>query len=349
MGATIDCQLPQPERVTRSRERSTLVSLMRTLLVIACIELASFVRPVAASAFEGSIRAVGGPAGAPADLLYTVGTNFMRVEMTATNFPHAIDVVDLRSGEITLIQPLNDTFVRFTPGAPRAFVPPPHAHHPGGGAQVQAPSRPLVGIGPTNFAGMPGMPVPPNGLPPGIGPQAHANNPPSVSARPSMPEMPMPPGGLPPGSRPQAHPQAMLSRPAMPAMSAMSMPPPGEIHLKLKATDETTNLFNYPCRRYEITCRGQIMEIWATDQLLPFQVYLSTEPHRLGPPILEERWGRLLATKKLFPLKAVLRMESGPERYRFEVRSITPRKLTAHETASFEPPAGYVELQPRLF
>lgn len=119
--------------------------------------------------------------------------------------------------------------------------------------------------------------------------------------------------------------------------------------MQLKATGGKTNLLNYPCRRYELSYQGQVMEIWATDQLLPFQVYLPTEPHRLGPPVLQERWGRLLAAKKLFPLKAVLRLAGGPERYRFEVRSITPRKLTKKELAGFQPPTGYVELPPPPF
>ena len=132
-------------------------------------------------------------------------------------------------------------------------------------------------------------------------------------------------------------------------MPAMPMMPPEKLDFELKATGGKTNLFNYPCQRYEIRQNEQTMEIWATDQLPPFQVYLPTEPHRLGPPIIEEQWGRLVAAQKLFPLSTVLRLEGGPERYRFEVRSITPRRLTKEEAAGFQPPEGYVELELRPF
>jgi hypothetical protein len=126
------------------------------------------------------------------------------------------------------------------------------------------------------------------------------------------------------------------------------MIPPGG-GLELKATGQGTNLSNYPCSRYEIKQNDQIMEIWATDQLFPFQPYLPTEPHRFVAPTIEEQWAGLVAIKRLFPLSAVLRAENGVERYRFEVLSISPRPLTAAEMKGFQPPEGYVELQPRPF
>ena len=186
------------------------------------------------------------------------------------------------------------------------------------------------------------MPMPPGGLPPGIGPQARAGNTPSA---PNTPAMPMPPGGLPPGVGPQAHADAA---PAMPAMPPMHMMPPGG-GLELKATGETTNLLNYPCARYEIKQNDQTMVIWATDQLLPFQMYLPAEPHRFAPPMIEEQWAGLVTAKKVFPLSAILTRENGVEVYRFEVQSIAPGKLTKEEARGFQPPEGCVELQARPF
>jgi len=259
-----------------------------------------------------------------AGVLYTVGTNEVRIAQTQTNYPSPIDVVDLSSGQITLIQPMNNTFVRFTPGIQPP--PPPHAYHPPVDAQAEPPPAP-AGIGPANFPGMPprpNMPLPPDGLPPGIGPQAQAGN---------VPAMPVP------GS-PAAVPQ-------MPDMPRMPVPPGAG--LELRATGATTNLFGYPCEQYEIARGDQVMDIWATEQLLAFQGYLATQPRRFAPPMIEEQWARLVRAKKIFPLSAVLQTREGVEQYRFAVQSITPHQLTTAERNGFDPPENYVELQPRPF
>jgi Domain of unknown function (DUF4412) len=142
--------------------------------------------------------------------------------------------------------------------------------------------------------------------------------------------------------------------PVMPAMPAMMME-----KAELKPTTDTTNLLGYPCTRYELRQRGEVMEIWATDKLLPFQPYLQNQPHRFGPRLIEEQWGELLKAKKLFPLLAILRFEApsappgaappppGPERMRFEVKSIKPEKIT--DETLFQPPLGYQEIQPLPF
>lgn len=315
------------------------------LLIIATIVSTCFIsRP--AFSFEGRIHAAGGRTGAVAGLLYTVGTNCLRVEMTATNFPYAFDVVDLNSGQITLIQPMNRTFLRFKPASQSsAVLPPGFPAGPGGlppgvgpriqpGNPVGAPATPPglpPGIGPTNLPGMPAMPAvlaPPGGLPQGVGPQTQPPMAPGAPAVPNMPVMPQNPG--------------MGSMPAMPMM------PPGG-GLELQATGGRTNLLGYACERYEIKGHGEMMEIWATDQLVPFQVYLHNQPPRFGPPMIEEQWAGLLAAKKLFPLSAVLRMDNGVERYRFDVQSITPGELTKDDVRGFQPPEGYVEIQPRPF
>ena len=120
-------------------------------------------------------------------------------------------------------------------------------------------------------------------------------------------------------------------------------------NLELKPTGATTNLLGYDCQGFEISQRDETMTIWATDGLLPFQNYQPAEPHRFGPPMIEEQWGKLFTEKKLFPLLAVLRAPNGMERYHFEVQSIQPATLGTNEYKRFQPPADYVELHPHPF
>lgn len=130
----------------------------------------------------------------------------------------------------------------------------------------------------------------------------------------------------------------------MPAMPMMPMET-----AELTATTDTTNLLGYACTRYELKQRGEVMEIWATEALLPFQAYQPNQPHRFGPRMMEEQWGELLKAKKLFPLLAVLKFENGPERLRFEVRSVKPEAVEDKDGSLFQPPADYHELDPLPF
>ena len=275
-------------------------------------------------AFEGRITAVTTHGGQTSGLLYTVGTNDLRIERTETDRPYARDIVNLQSGEITLLFPNNRSFVRLKPPAANESAAPPGfpampAMPPGIGpqSQPQAAPAPPARIGPTNLADQPQMPAMPN-----------------------MPSMPANPG--------------MGSMPSMP-----TMPPPMMEQMELKPTGEKTNLLGFACEQYEIKQRGEVMKIWATDKLLPFQPYMQNQPHRFGPRMMEEQWGDLLKARKLFPLLAVLRFErpslpgvgappaAGPERYRFEVKAITPEKIT--DETLFQPPPEYQEIQPLPF
>lgn len=119
--------------------------------------------------------------------------------------------------------------------------------------------------------------------------------------------------------------------------------------MELKSTGEKTNLLGYACEKFEIKQRGEVMEIWATDQLPPFQNYVRNQMHRSGPRLIEEQWATLLTAQKLFPLRASLHFEAGPEQYRFEVQSITPQKLKDEDMKQFQPPDGYFEIQPLPF
>ena len=48
-------------------------------------------------------------------------------------------------------------------------------------------------------------------------------------------------------------------------------------------------------------------------------------------------------------LLATLKRENGPERLRFEVKSVTPQKAEDQDGALFQPPADYQEVQPLPF
>jgi hypothetical protein len=251
--------------------------------------------------FEGRLTATLARRGQIQDLLYTVGTNSLRVEMTATNWPNPVDILDRNSGGLTLLFPNNRSFVRLKNSG--AGVPP---------ARFDA-GRP--GIYPQPTGGTP-LPPPPGmpAMPPGVGPQ-------TAPGQPGMPAMPMMP----------------------------MMPPPMLEPVELKATGDTTNLRGLPCERFEITQRGETMEVWATDQLFPFQPYVQNQPHRYGIRMIEEQWPELVKAKKLFPLLATSRFDNGTERFRFEVKSIRPQELTDEDAKLFQPPASYFEIQPLPF
>jgi hypothetical protein len=301
-------------------------SHMKSIILIAAVVVSAFCLSPSAFGFEGRINVVMTRGGQTSALLYTAGTNFLRVENTAMNWPNPVDILDRNSGELTLLFPNNRSFFHLQPAA-------------------------------ENSAAMPrGFPPMPGGLSPGVSPQ------PQPSGVPAMPNMPAPPGIGPTNLPGMPAPPQMPSMPQMPVANGMPampmMPPPMMEKMELVATGDKTNLLGFACEKFELKQHGEMMEIWATDELLPFQPYLQNQPHRFGPPMIEERWGELLKAKKLFPLLAVLRFEApatpgnaapspGPERMRFEVKAVTPEKIT--DDGLFLPPPDYQEIQPLPF
>ena len=65
-----------------------------------------------AFAFEGRINVALARGGEISGVLYTAGTNDLRIEQMDTNRPHAWDIVNLETGELTLLFPQNRGFVR---------------------------------------------------------------------------------------------------------------------------------------------------------------------------------------------------------------------------------------------
>ena len=268
-----------------------------------------------AFAFEGRIAATLTRGGQPADLLYTAGTNCLRVENTATNWPNPVNLMDRHSGALTLLVPNNRSFVHLRQERATVMVapvgaPPTGSGEPGADANASFTSAPDVSGRRPTTAGEPRALPKPAGAP----------------ARPPMPPLPAAGG--------------------MPAMPMMPMPME---KMELQATGETTNLLGYACARYEIKQRGETLEVWATDQLLPFQPYVPSQPHRFGPQMIEEQWGKLVQAQKLFPLLATLTFDNGSEHLRFEVKTVTAQKFTSDDAALFQPPPEYLEIQPLPF
>jgi hypothetical protein len=253
----------------------------------------------ASPVFEGRINATFTRGVVAETLLYTIGTNQLRIERGEHDHPYPWKIVARDTGDITLLFPHNRSFVRLKNGATNATSPIPNG-------QV---------------------------MPPGSDPQMSPGN---ALARPPIPQMP-------PGAGPQSSP-GMPATPAAPMMPAMPVE-----QAALTASDQTTNLLGYVCKRYELKQRGEVMEIWATDQLLPFQSWMPIQPHRFGPLLIEEQWPDLLKAKKLFPLLAVLKSESGVQRLRFEVKAIKSEKIEDKDGSLFSTPPDYLETQPLPF
>ena len=267
-------------------------------------------------AFEGRIAATMTQGTETRSFLYTAGADHLRIERTETNWPHPVNIASLNSDELALIYPHNRSFVqlRSTNQTDQSAVSPYGVPLPKSSPR-SSPAVPITpsvrpAIGPTNF---PGMPAPP-----------------------PVPTIPLPLSNF--------GPQARISPGAMPTTAMPMIPAAEALPAELKATGETTNILGYSCSRFEAKQRGETVEIWATDKLLPFQPWLQNQPRRFGPRMLEEQWGEVLKAKKLFPLRAVLKFENGPERFRFEVQSVTPEKIKKDdESKLFQPPPDYRE------
>src|ERR1035441_5017850 len=134
-------------------------------------------------AFEGRIHAVMIQGNETNAMLYTVRTDSLRVEMTATNWPNPVDILDINSGRLTLLFPNNRSFVHLkpatnaaspTPGVPGMLMP--LAPTPPGLRRDEVASATQAGIGPQSAPAAPAMPAMPNlpAPPAAVGPQSQA-------------------------------------------------------------------------------------------------------------------------------------------------------------------------------
>jgi hypothetical protein len=236
--------------------------------------------------FEGRIAAVLSQGNETVRIAYTFGTNMVRIESTVTNQISPVDLLDLRSGTLTLLFPHNRSFVRLKKGGPGFAT----------GKERTIEALALTQESKTN-------------------PQ--------------------------PGNLSGARVGSGLA-PIVPAILE-------EGKLELRSTEEKTNILGFACRKYELKRQGETLEIWATEQLLPFQAYVRNQIPRFGPRTIEEEWPALMTSRELFPLLATLRLDNGPRRFRFEVISVTSEKISDADGKLFQVPADYVETRPLPF
>jgi hypothetical protein len=125
------------------------------------------------------------------------------------------------------------------------------------------------------------------------------------------------------------------------------MPPLNfEARPQLTATDDKKEILGFPCVRYELKQRGETLEVWATDQLLPYHAYVRSQPPRFGPRMIEDEWPLMLRERKLFPLAVSLHYDDGPELFHFQVKGLKAEKITDADGHLFQPPESYTQIQP---
>lgn len=296
---------------------------------IALIVAVSTLRSTFAGAFEGHIVATLIRGVDVQTFRYAVTTNHVRIERGEADHRYPVDLIDRMSGEITLLFPHNHSFVRLEGNRSEVRHGLPNT--------PATPSR----LGQFSADGNPASP----GIFPAGSVAPKTTDPhgfPAIPARQPNPGSPIEAGSPPDGGR--------RFMPRMPMDQA-----------DFSATGDSTNLLGYICTRYELKQRGVTMEVWATDQLLPFEPYLASQPPSSVTPVLEERWGAILKARGLFPLLAVLRMDmppvssvaasapASPERLHFEVKSITAETTDDTDGSLFRPPQDYQEITPLPF
>ncbi|HUR45853.1 MAG TPA: DUF4412 domain-containing protein [Candidatus Saccharimonadales bacterium] len=289
--------------------------IKRKLLGLTALTLAGL--SAHAAAFQGRITATFTRGGQALPILYTVGSNSIRIEVTGSTYPHPVNIVDRPSGALTMVYPHNRSFMRMKASADGDRNASPAVAFPPSFSPAASPPLAVSPQTLAHFNGRTNFPAPPGGLPPGVGPQAGVGIPPGFGPGASMP-MPMP-----------------------------AMAPQEKI--ELLATTNKNEILGYACTRYDATNRAERLEVWATDKLLPFIPYTQTSPARFGPRMLEDQWPDWLKSRGLFPIKASLRFENGPERFHFEVLSIKAEKIIDTQGKLFQPPDDYHETEPLPF
>lgn len=130
------------------KKRSLYFALITGLLTTTCLRAAVFTGRIQATALRG---------GQSISLLYMAGTNWLRIENTATDRPEVVNLQDRQSGALILLFPNNRTFVRVPPPEePAAVGPAARPLPPGLGQPLIPPASTLPSL-PGLPPGMPAM------------------------------------------------------------------------------------------------------------------------------------------------------------------------------------------------
>ena len=104
--------------------------------------------------------------------------------------------------------------------------------------------------------------------------------------------------GKPPGAMP-APPSVPSAGAPMPTMPPIPAPP--QRQPELKPTGKKEKILGFACEQFEITDRGETIEIWATHDLVPFQNYFRDATPPFGPRSLRGTMGRAIAREEIVP------------------------------------------------
>jgi hypothetical protein len=110
-------------------------------------------------AFEGRIHVSLTRDSQTEELLYTIGTNFLRVESVAANGANPINILNRNSGELTLVFPHNRSFTRVKAVGHSGTAPELPRMPPGVGPQSESRAASTGGGPGTAMMPMPPMPV----------------------------------------------------------------------------------------------------------------------------------------------------------------------------------------------
>ena len=281
--------------------------------------LCSFFTLCSAATFEGRIAATITRGGETETLIYTVGSNQVRIERGENNLPYAKNILDLNSGAMTILFPHNRSFIQLNSGSGGSVPPPPTANPMPPAGIGMAP------VGPTNLPGAPMSAIPQMpAMPPGVGPQAGTA--PGVSAMPAMPMMP---------------PMAMEPLELKATGGKTNLLGYACLHYEIKQRGEameiwaTDKLFafqpyqpNQPHRFGPRMIEEQWGDLLKAKKLFPLLAILRFETPQM-------------------PGTNAPSVAAGPERLRFEVKAITREKI--EDETVFEPPTDYREIQPLPF
>src|SRR4051812_12138231 len=80
------------------------------LLSLTALALAGF--SAHGAVFQGRISATFTRGGEALPILYTLGSNSIRIEVTGSPHPHPINIIDREAGALTMVYPHNRSFMR---------------------------------------------------------------------------------------------------------------------------------------------------------------------------------------------------------------------------------------------
>ncbi len=106
-------------------------------------------------------------------------------------------------------------------------------------------------------------------------------------------------------------------------------------NMTFEDTGETEVILGRKCRKYRVTDRDGVSEIWGTEGMGKFAASFGGKP---GKNAELPAWQRELAAREFFPLRTITRNKKGKEIFRMEATKIEEVSVP---DSQLEVPAGY--------